>query len=299
MSQAALVLLGLLSVLAMFYVARWIMLERPRSAGDSRRPGLIHTLTGFVTNFFDTLGVGSFAPTTSVFKLFNLVPDEKIPGTLNSGHALPTVAQALFFIAAVSVDPVTLVGMIAAAVVGAWIGSGIVSKLPRRAIQIGMGVALLFAASLFILKIFNEGPADGSATGLTGQLLAIAIAVNFLLGALMTLGIGLYAPCLILVSLLGMNSDAAFPIMMGSCAFLMPVAGLRFIGARSYEPRAAIGLAIGGIPGVLIAAIVVKSLSLNWLRWLVVIVVLYAAFTMLWSARRKSAASDTHQTNNG
>ena len=286
MSQAALVLLGLLSVLALFYVARWIMIER-RAAGESRRPGLIQTVTGFVTNFFDTLGVGSFAPTTSVFKLFKLVPDEKIPGTLNSGHALPTVVQALFFIAAVIVDPVTLVGMIAAAVAGAWIGSGIVSKLPRRAIQIGMGVALLIAASLFILRIFNEGPTDGSATGLSGNLLIIAIAVNFLLGALMTLGIGLYAPCLILVSLLGMNSAAAFPIMMGSCAFLMPVAGLRFISARSYDPRAAIGLAIGGIPGVLIAAIVVKSLSLNWLRWLVVIVVLYAAFTMLWSARRK------------
>jgi uncharacterized membrane protein YfcA len=287
MSHAALVLLGLLSVLALVYIARWIVLERRHSAGGLRGPGLIQTVTGFVTNFFDTLGVGSFAPTTSVFKLFELVPDEKIPGTLNTGHALPTVAQALFFIAAVSVDPVTLIGMIAAAVLGAWIGSGIVSKLPRRSIQIGMGVALLIAASLFILRIFNQGPADGNATGLTGTLLIVAIGVNFVLGALMTLGIGLYAPCLILVSLLGMNSDAAFPIMMGSCAFLMPVAGLRFISARSYDARAAFGLALGGIPGVLIAAIVVRSLSLDWLRWLVVVVVLYAAITMLRAARGK------------
>jgi uncharacterized membrane protein YfcA len=320
MSFAAVVLLGLLSALASFYVARWIVLERRRASGESlgraggaplqsaagaplqsaggaplqsaqgavpHRPGAIQVITGFVTNFFDTLGVGSFAPTTSVFKLFKLVPDEKIPGTLNSGHALPTVAQALFFIAAVTVDPVTLVGMIAAAVVGAWLGSGIVAKLPRRSIQLGMGVALLIAASLFIMRIFNEGPEDGSATGLTGKLLVVAIAVNFVLGALMTLGIGLYAPCLILVSLLGMNSDAAFPIMMGSCAFLMPVAGLRFIGAGRYDARAAIGLAIGGIPGVLIAAKVVKSLPLDWLRWLVVVVVLYAAITMLRAARSK------------
>jgi len=170
---------------------------------------------------------------------------------------------------------------------GAWVGSGIVAKLPKRSIQIGMGIALLIAALLFILRIFNEGPADGSATGLTGTLLIVAVAVNFVLGALMTLGIGLYAPCLILVSLLGMNSDAAFPIMMGSCAFLMPVAGLRFIAARSYDARAAIGLAIGGIPGVLIAAFIVKKLPLDWLRWLVVVVVLYAAITMLRSARRR------------
>jgi len=287
MSLAALVLLGLLSALALFYVARWIVLERRDSGGAPRTPGLIQAITGFVTNFFDTLGVGSFAPTTSVFKLFGLVPDEKIPGTLNSGHALPTVAQALFFIAAVSIDPVTLVAMIAAAVMGAWVGSGIVAKLPKRSIQIGMGIALLIAALLFILRIFNEGPADGSATGLTGTLLIVAVAVNFVLGALMTLGIGLYAPCLILVSLLGMNADAAFPIMMGSCAFLMPVAGLRFIAVRSYDARAAIGLAIGGIPGVLLAALIVKKLPLDWLRWLVIVVVLYAAITMLRSARRK------------
>jgi uncharacterized membrane protein YfcA len=283
MSLAAQVLLGLLVLLALFYMGRWFVLERNRAT--QVKPGLIHTLTGFVTNFFDTLGVGSFAPTTSVFKLFKLVPDEKIPGTLNAGHALPTIAQALIFIAVVKVDPTTLVGMIAAAVVGSWIGSGIVTKLPRRAIQIGMGVALLVAALLFILRIFNEGPEDGSATGLSGSLLVIAIAVNLVLGALMTLGIGLYAPCLILVSLLGMNSDAAFPIMMGSCAFLMPVAGLRFIPAGSYDVRAAIGLALGGIPGVLIAAFIVKSLPLDWLRWLVVVVVLYAAFAMLRAAR--------------
>jgi uncharacterized membrane protein YfcA len=286
MSRAALVLLGLLSALALLYVARWCMIERGTDGG-SRRPGLIHTITGFVTNFFDTLGVGSFAPTTSVFKLFDLVPDEKIPGTLNTGHALPTVAQALIFIAAVTVDPLTLIALIAAAVAGAFVGSGIVSKLPRRAIQVGMGAALLCAALLFVLGNVGTIPAGGAATGLTGPIFYAAIAGNFLLGALMTLGVGLYAPCLIMLSLMGMNPIAAFPVMMGSCAFLMPVAGLRFIAARSYDVRAALGLALGGVPGVLIAAFIVKQLPLEWLRWLVVVVALYAAFTMLRAARNK------------
>jgi uncharacterized membrane protein YfcA len=140
---------------------------------------------------------------------------------------------------------------------------------------------------LFVLGNVGAIPAGGAATGLHGALLYAAVAGNFLLGALMTLGVGLYAPCLIMLSLMGMNPIAAFPIMMGSCAFLMPVAGLRFISARSYDARAAIGLAIGGIPGVLIAAFIVKQLPLEWLRWLVVAVVLYAAFTMLRSARSK------------
>jgi len=287
MSLAAQALLAALGVLTVIYVARWIAIERGRDREPSPPRGLLHSLVGFVTNFFDTLGVGSFAPTTSVFKLLRLVPDERIPGTLNAGHALPTIAQALIFIAAVGVDPVTLVAMIGAAVLGAWLGSGVVARLPKSAIQIGMGAALLCAAALFVLGIVEWIPAGGDALRLRGPLLAIAVGCNFLLGALMTLGVGLYAPCLILVSLLGMNPIAAFPIMMGSCAFLMPVAGLRFITAQRYDARAALGLALGGIPGVLIAAFIVKQLPLLWLRWLVVVVVLYTAIAMLRSARTR------------
>jgi uncharacterized membrane protein YfcA len=174
--------------------------------------------------------------------------------------------------------------MVVAAVAGGYLGAGIVSQLPRRAIQIGMGVALLIAAALFVMKILGVLPSGGDALGLSGGALAFAIGVNFLLGALMQLGIGLYAPCLMLVSLLGMNPIAAFPIMMASCACLMPVGSLKFIRERKFDRRAATGLAIGGIPGVLLAAFVVKSLPMQLLYWLVVIVVLYAAILMLRSA---------------
>ena len=244
-------------------------------------------LTGFVTNFFDTLGIGSFAPTTAIFKLRTRMPDENIPGTLNVGHTLPTVTQAFIFIALVTVDFVTLAGMIAAAVAGAWLGAGLVSRLPRRAVQFGMGVALLVAAALFLAANLEWMPAGGAAMGLEGGTLVFAIGANFLLGALMTLGIGLYAPCLILVSLLGLNPIAAFPVMMGSCAFLMPIGGLRFVRAGRYDLRAALGLALGGIPAVLFAALVVKALPIVWLRWLVVAVVLYAAALMLAAAMRR------------
>jgi len=289
-SRAALVLLALLTALAVSYIWRWVVLERRRQAAAAP-PGVVQALIGFITNFFDTLGVGSFAPTTSVFKLLKLVPDERIPGTLNAGHALPTVAQALIFIAAVSVDPLTLITMITAAVAGAWIGSGVVARLSRRVIQAGMGAALLAAAALFVLGNLHAIPAGGAALELSGARLAVAVVCNFFLGALMTLGVGLYAPCLILVSLLGMSPIAAFPIMMGSCAFLMPVAGVRFISAGSYDRRAALGLALGGIPGVLIAAYVVKQLPLEWLRWLVVIVVLYAAVAMLRAAHQDARST--------
>jgi uncharacterized membrane protein YfcA len=281
-------LVGLILVAIVYLVAMGRAVARGSASGakgeDAPRPTPLGLLVGFVTNFFDTLGIGSFAPTTAIFKLRGLVSDERIPGTLNVGHTLPTLTQALIFIAIVNVDVWTLTLMIAAAVAGSWVGAGIVSGWPRRNVQIGMGLALLVAATLFLLTIFGIAPGGGDALALTGARLAIGLAVNFLLGALMEVGVGLYGPCLILVSLLGMNPQAAFPIMMGSCAFLMPIGSLEFVRSGRYSLRAALGLGLGGVPAVLIAALVVKSMPLEYLRWLVVVVVLYAALSMLRSA---------------
>jgi uncharacterized membrane protein YfcA len=286
--DARTVLLLLLALTTALFIAGWIVLVRRRPRHDNSGPAALPTLfqlaLGCVTNFFDTLGIGSFAPTASVFKFRKMVPDQQIPGTLNVGHTLPSIAEALIFIAIVQVDPITLCTMIAAAVAGAWLGAGVVARWPRRTVQIGMGLALLVAASLFLMTNLNLFPGGGNSFELHGARLIAGILGNFLLGAFMTLGIGLFGPCMILVALLGMDPKAAFPIMMGSCAFLMPVAGLRFVRAGGYRLQPALGLAIGGIPGVLVAAYIVKSLPLVAMRWLVIIVVLYAAITMLRSA---------------
>jgi uncharacterized membrane protein YfcA len=282
-------LLSTLALAALAYIGRWWALERSRGRGaGDRKPRFADALLGFVTNFFDTLGIGSFAPTTAYFKLRARMPDEEIPGTLNAGQALPTLTQALIFIATVSVDSITLVSMIVAAVLGAWLGVGLVARLSRRAIQLAMGGSLLCAAALFLAANLHWMPGGGEALGLSGSRLIVAVVVNALLGALMMLGVGLYAPCLILVSLLGMSPLAAFPIMMGSCGLLMPIGGARFVRSGRYNLGAALGLAVGGIPGVLAAAYIVKSLPIVWLRWLVLAVVLYAAFQMLRSARRQA-----------
>jgi uncharacterized membrane protein YfcA len=250
-------------------------------AADVRPPTGTEVGIGALTNFFDTLGIGSFATTTALFRFLRLVPDRVIPGTLNVGHTLPTVVQAYIYTTIVRVDMLTLFALIASAVLGAWLGAGVVSRWDKRHVQIGMGSALLGAAALMLMTQLNLFPGGGEALGVRGTRLAIGIGVNFVLGALMSLGIGLYAPCMILISLLGMNPTAAFPIMMGSCAFLMPVGSLKFIRERSYGFRAAVGLAIGGIPGVLLAAFIVTSMPIYWVRWLVIVVVIYTAVTML------------------
>ena len=297
-------LLTALGVLTAVYLTGWTKAIREARASsktgdspatDGRFPDAGQLAVGAVTNFFDTLGIGSFATTTATFRLRKMVPDRLIPGTLNVGHTIPTIAQAFIYTSVIPVDVLTLFAMIGAAILGAWLGAGVVAGWPKQRVQFGMGAALLVAATLMLITQLQALtgsrilPLGGDALGVRGTLLVVAIVGNFLLGALMTLGIGLYAPCMILVSLLGMNPTAAFPIMMGSCAFLMPVGSLRFIREGAYSLRNAMGLAIGGLPGVLIAAYIVKSLNLDTVRWLVIAVVLYTAITMLIAASSEQA----------
>jgi uncharacterized membrane protein YfcA len=289
-----------LGALASVYVLRWgVALYHSRSLarGAPERvaaPGLIHTLIGFATNFFDTLGIGSFATTTSTYKLLALVPDERIPGTMLVGHTLPVVVQAFAFISVVSVDRTLLVSLIVAMMAGGWLGAGVVSRLPRRVIQLGMAAALLLAGLFMTMGLLRLYPTGGQALALAPVPFAFACVANFVFGALVTLGIGNYGPSLVLFSLLGMEPRAAFPIMMGSGAFMGLVAAMRFVSNGCYVAPAAIGLAIGGIPAVLIAVWLVKSLPLDVVRWGVIAVVLYTALTLIRSAsddRRALAAA--------
>jgi uncharacterized membrane protein YfcA len=292
-------LLGLLIACALVLVVRWWMSVRAtRSSGRTpdpadalRAPTPTDIAIGFVTNFFDTLGIGSFATTTTLFKLFNLVPDERIPGTMIVGHALPMIVQAFIFIGVINVDPGNLVLLIAGGLLGGWLGAGVVARLSRRPIQVGMGLALIVASVFMAMSNLGLFPGGGTAFALSAPKLAIALVSNIVLGALLTIGIGNYGPSLILFSLLGMEPRAAFPIMMGSGGFVAMLAGTRFIGRKRYHLRAALGLTIGGIPGALVAGLIVKSLSLTTVRWMVVVVVLYTAATMLRAAILESRAA--------
>ena len=257
-----------------------------RRSTAMRWPTAVELLIGFVTDFFDTLGIGSFAPTTAIYKLRRIVPDELIPGTLNVGHTAAATAESLIFVTAILVDPVLLVTVVGSAAAGAWLGAGLVARLPRRAIQITMGIALVIAGTVFTAINLGALPGGGTAMALSGWKFGFAVASNFIFGALMSGGIGLYAPCMITLALLGMHPLAAFPIMMGACALLQPVASLRFFQTGKFAWGPSLGLAFGGVAGVLVAAYIVKSLPLIWLRWLVIVVIAYAAFAMLRSAAR-------------
>lgn len=258
---------------------------RNKSRVSKKAPGSLLGI-GFVTNFFDTLGIGSFAPQTALFKFFGLVEDRIIPGTLNVANTIPVVLQAFIFLNVIKVEPLTLFSMVASSSLGALLGAGVVSRLPVKKIQLGLGGALLFVALTLFLGLMNWYPQGGEAAGLAGWRLGLAILASFCLGSLHTIGIGFYAPCMALVYSLGMDPRVAFPIMMGSAAMLMPVASMRFVRAQAQDRRASLAITVAGIFGVLIAAVFVTSLPLRGLKWVVFAVLIYTSMTMFRSASK-------------
>ena len=283
------VVLGLMTSFFGFYYIRDVIKNR-KLFSDKQWSGLLGT--GFITNFFDTLCIGSFAQQTAIFKFFKLVDDRLIPGTMNVGNTIATVTQAFIFMTSVKVDTVTLVSMSAAAPIGALLGAGVVAKMPRRKIQIGMGAGLMVVALIILAGQLNLMPVGGTAIGLSGWKLALIIVMSLIFGALQTIGVGFYAPCMAMVFALGMHPATAFPIMMTATAMLMAAGGARFVKENAYDRKASISLTIAGVAGVFIAAYVVKSLPLDVLKWIVFAVVLYTSVWMFISSRQKDSASD-------
>ena len=283
-----LLLFGIAVIIAVFVYEWW----RSYGLGHPHgRPTPLQLTLGAVTLFFDTLGIGNYAPTTAAFRFLKMVDDALIPGTLNVGTSVPVAVEAFAFVTAIAVDPLTLLTLVPLGAVGGYVGARIVSSLPRRPIQAGMGVALLSGAALMLMTNLQWIPGGGTAIGFAGLTLVLATLVNFVLGGLNALGIGSYAPSLIVFSLLGMDPRAAFPIMMGSAAYMLPMAGIKFARTHKFDGQAALGITLGGIPGVLVAAYVVKSLPLVAIRWLVVVVVLYAGVSLLRAAARSREPS--------
>jgi uncharacterized membrane protein YfcA len=283
-----LLLVGMAFVALAFAITWWRAWRADRPPHGTPTPLLLGF--GAVSLFFDALGIGNFAPTTAFFRVTRLVRDELIPGTLNVGSALPVAIEAFAFIAAIQVDPTTLLLLVLAAFAGSLVGASVVSRMPVRPIRLGMGKALLVGA--FFMAATNLGwfPGGGEAFGFSGTSLIAATSFNFLLGGLNALGIGNFAPSLLVFSFMGLNPRSAFPIVMGSAAYMQAGCGIKFVTTGRFDGRAALGLAIGGIPGVLVGAYVVKSIPLDVIRWLVAAVVLYVAVSMLAAARGREPA---------
>lgn len=281
-------ILGLVLICILWLAFEIILHARKDPTSRIFKFNIIGFFIGLLSDFGDTLGIGNFGTTTPLYRMTNYMPDERyLPGTLNAIQAIPTMTESFFFLTAVPVELTTLIPMVIAAVVGAYSGSRIVVRWETALIQKVMAIALTVTSLLMLAnKMGWIGliATNNSAYGLHGWLLVIGVVGNFILGVLMTAGVGLYAPCMVLVYLLGMKPIAAFPIMMLSCALLMPVASYNFIKEERVSYRGVFGFIIGGILGVYVAATFVKSLPMKVLTWLIVLVCLWTAYQLYRSS---------------
>lgn len=250
--------------------------EGKENWAKGKKKVVYNSFVGFVANFLDTLGIGSYAPTSALFKFGKSIDDINVPGTLNVGDTFPVCLEAFLFFGFVDLDLLTLVLMLVAAVAGSYIGAGFVTKLDVQGVRIAMGIGLALLGVIMLLRQLGVGPfgVTGTALKLTGAKLIIGVVLNFVLGALMCIGVGLYAPCIALVSVLGMNVGAAFPIMMGSCAFLMAFGnGPKFVKENRFDMVCTLTQMFGGAVGVMCAYLFVKSIDLTVLLYIVICVV--------------------------
>jgi uncharacterized membrane protein YfcA len=241
---------------------------------------------GAVVSFFDTLGIGCFAPTTAWLKFRHLVPDRLIPPTILVGLTIAAVVESIIFLLklGVKVDPVLLAGCIIACTVGGMIGAPLLHRTRVWIVQLVVAIGLLAAAIAYGMSNLHLFPGGGMASSLPPVLTIVAIAANFVIGVLLNYGVGNYAPTLVMLSLMGMDPRLCFPIMAGAAALMGTTAGIRHINTGKLDLGVVVGLTIGGIPAVLVAAYLVVTMPLEILRWMVLVVVLYAAAIMFHAA---------------
>ncbi len=270
-------------------IAKNRMDELKNATGKQWASGFV---VGIIANLLDTLGCGSYAPSTFMYKLFGQIDDINIPGTLNVGDTFPVIFEAFIFTASVECDPVFLWVMYICAAIGSFGFATIVTKWPRNKIRYALGTVMIPLALIMLCKNIGVGPfgAIGTLTGLSGWKLIVAAVLNIVWGALMDIGFGLYAPCMATCLLLGVDAVVCFPVFMGSCAVLMPACSIEFIKTHRYDVPHTVGNAIGGLIGVFIAWKVVTSLPMFWLINLICVVLLWTSYTLISAANKDKKA---------
>ena len=261
-------------------------LKRKREGTLSNNSIVVSAIAGFIGNFLDALGIGSFAVITPILRMSKNIDDRVLPGTLNAGCAVAVAIQGTVWMSDIGIETPTLVASLVCSIIGGFIGAFWVTRLDRNKVRIVMGCAFVVVAFIMLSKQLGFFPnVGGDANGFTGmKLLAFALLMG-LFAALMNAGIDMYAPAMALCALMGLNLAYAFPLAAGGCCAMMPTAGIRSIMVDAIDTKVAMWMFLGSIPGTLIAALIVKSMPLTVLTWLVICVLLYTSVSLIQASR--------------
>ena len=237
---------------------------------------------GFIADFCDALGVGSYAVTIALNRIGKQIPDQLLPGTLAVGvGALPTVIESYVSMTIIPIEPLTLFLTSIAAAIGGWIGAKVISGFSEDKVRLVLGGILIAVGIMQLYKMLTHPEAVLEGTiGVTGIFLIIGCIGEFIIGMLQAWGLGFFAPTLALFLLLGMNTKSIYPIMMSGAAAGIALSSVEFINTGQYAKKASLFLAIGGILGCVTALFIVKSMDLKLMNWIVSFILLYVGSEM-------------------
>ncbi|MFR5585763.1 MAG: hypothetical protein ACLTLQ_19785 [[Clostridium] scindens] len=250
---------------------------------------ILYGIMGFVLNLLDTLGVGSNATQMAFFKLTKLSPDEHLPANGNVIFAIPVGVEFLLFLDIVEVDTVTLITMLVSSVLGAIVRGEDCQQAAGEYLEKDPGchTALRSGDSDLQVKRIRSFWHDGGRNRTYGRQARYRHCSQFCIRSIDDLRGRAICTIMALCALLGMNISVAFPIMMGSCAFLMPPASVEFVKSGKYNRPAAAIATITGIFGVLAAYYIVKSMPITLLTWIVAAVLIYMSISFVLTLKKE------------
>lgn len=278
-----------LAVFLVSIVVLWKIVRLALSAPGkiSEIPNKIYLLlTGFIANIADTLGLGSFAVIVAMNNRWKMIDDKQLPGTLNAQSVLPTLLQSLLFLNIVAIDLKVLVPFVLAACLGGLICGSLVARLEKQRVRQAMILGFIGIGCLIFANQMSWLPVGGDAITLPTSKILIGIPAMLLAGMLPGVGVGIYVPIQVILFFLGLSPLVAFPIMTTSGAIAQSVTAYAFVSKNEFASRESIWIGVAGFVGVLIAVPMITYVNHSTLRWLLLFIVFYNAYST-WQAYQR------------
>lgn len=249
-------------------------------------------ISGVIAFVADTLGIGSFAVNVACAKLLNTFPDDQLPAVNNGAQVIPGMLEAFFFLKWSNVDLTTLCVLVLGTCIGGVIGGDVVSRLSKQAIRLTMIICFSGIIALLLCHQLRLMPDGGALSALYGWKLWVGFFATILCGMLTSAGIGLFALIQGVLFLLNVNPAAAFPIMMTAGALQQPLTTLMFLKHDKIPLKKTLIISLAGCIGVMIALPVVTHLTVTWLHYLLLGVLIYNVLSISRAYRQSRSYRD-------
>lgn len=266
-------------VWACLLLKRLLTDKRPEEGGKSLGTML---LTEGILYFITSMGISDFLMNTVVFHKFRSGDADRLPGTLMLCAVVPGSFLAYAFLrGAGEADTGTLVLCTAGMLLGALAGGRLTQRLDGRRIKTLLGYALILSMAALIGKMIFSAGLSGTATGLSGWRLGVAVLFSMVCGALNMVGVPAKPTLTAVFLLLGLSPLCTLTLLLVMCGLSPMAASVPFYRSGRYHRRTVLAAVLTGTAGAVAGGLLMISLPAAVLNILLLGVMLLAIVTTL------------------